>query len=50
MRWHADSSTMVGDLHFTDSIAINSMILDVFNKYDVLGDEFKKNYKIVRYH
>lgn len=41
-RWYESSSTMAGDLRFTDSIAINTMIIDVFNKYDVLDDDFKE--------
>lgn len=40
-RWYESSSTMAGDLRFTDSIAINTMIIDVFEKYGKLTDRFK---------
>ena len=40
-RWYESSSTMAGDIRFTDSIAINTMIIDVFEKYGVLTDLFK---------
>ncbi|WP_297982001.1 glycosyltransferase family 2 protein [uncultured Methanobrevibacter sp.] len=40
-RWYENSSTMAGDIRFTDSIAINTMIIDVFEKYGVLSDLFK---------
>lgn len=40
-RWYESSSTMAGDLRFTDSIAINTMIIDVFEKYGKLDDVFK---------
>lgn len=40
-RWYESSSTMAGDLRFTDSIAINTMIIDVFEKYGELNDLFK---------
>lgn len=40
-RWYESSSTMAGDLRFTDSIAINTMIIDVFEKYGELDDLFK---------
>ena len=40
-RWYESSSTMAGDLRFTDSIAINTMIIDVFEKYGRLSDRFE---------
>ena len=40
-RWYETSSTMAGDLRFTDSIAINTMIIDVFEKYDKLSERFE---------
>ena len=40
-RWYESSSTMAGDLRFTDSIAINTMIIDVFEKYGKLTDYYK---------
>lgn len=40
-RWYESSSTRAGDLRFTDSIAINTMIIDVFEKYGKLDDTFK---------
>lgn len=40
-RWYESSSTMAGDLRFTDSIAINTMIIDVFEKYGKLDELFK---------
>lgn len=40
-RWYESSSTMAGDLRFTDSIAINTMIIDVFEKYGKLEGRFK---------
>lgn len=40
-RWYESSSTMAGDLRFTDSIAINTMIIDVLEKYGKLDDVFK---------
>lgn len=41
-RWYESSSTMAGDLRFTDSIAINTMVIDVFEKYGELDELFKK--------
>ena len=40
-RWYETSSTMAGDLRFTDSIAINTMIIDVFEKYGKLEGRFE---------
>lgn len=40
-RWYESSSTMAGDLRFTDSIAINTMIIDVFEKYGKLTEFYK---------
>lgn len=40
-RWYETSSTMAGDLRFTDSIAISTMIIDVFEKYDKMSDRFE---------
>lgn len=40
-RWYESSSTMAGDLRFTDSIAINTMVLDVFEKYGEFSDFYK---------
>ena len=40
-RWYETSSTMAGDLRFTDSIAINTMIIDVFEKYDYMTERFE---------
>ncbi|WP_407453390.1 glycosyltransferase family 2 protein [Methanobrevibacter sp.] len=40
-RWYESSSTMAGDLRFTDSIAINTMIIDVFEKYGKLEGRFE---------
>ena len=40
-RWYESSSTMAGDLRFTDSIAINTMVIDVFEKYGKLDNTFK---------
>jgi hypothetical protein len=41
-RWYETSSTMAGDLRFTDSIAINTMVIDVFEKYDYMTERFFK--------
>lgn len=41
-RWYESSSTMAGDLRFTDSIAISTMMIDVFEKYGKLDDLFKQ--------
>ena len=40
-RWYGSSSTMAGDLRFTDSIAISTMIIDVFEKYGKLDGRYK---------
>ena len=41
-RWYDNSSTMAGDIRFTDSIAINTMIIDLFENYGILNEEFKQ--------
>lgn len=41
-RWYESSSTMAGDLRFTDSIAINTMIIDVFEKYGKLTEPYTR--------
>ena len=41
-RWYDSSSTMAGDLRFTDSLAITTMTIDIFEKYGKLDDLFKR--------